>query len=563
MASSSPWRSGSRAAVVPAGGTQRGTLGDQRLGELEPRARPRRELRRLAENLRVALDGAEDAQGPRHHRRGAPDTRQLELLRGRRARLLATAEVVERERLMRARRRVDGVHAGEALRGLAGNGQCLLEPLLGEELLGVAVEPVARGLRDVTGLAHRLQLAPRGHEVPALALHRGQPGRDLRAAVGRAAEDELLDPVAQRRLGVGELALAQQSVAAAHAGRRLVVQRPARVRLVDHRRPHVTRLLAVGQHDHDRRHDRGDQVAALDEVATLQRGQRERRALVRRAAAVRPLVRRDRREQLRPGARRERQPPIGGQAFGRDRVGAEEGSGRLDRLERGQQDIGVRWELARHAAGERDRLVGAVVDQQPVGQVQRGPGPQDGILGQLERFAQVRLALPRGPRAGERQQDVRPALGHRRLGERARQVRRGARRRARTLGGSCRLLEHVDDPRLSAGRRVHELRGHRSRAGAATVQQACGAFVGERAFVCGHVLVDGRADERMRERRRRLVGEHLGADQLVGGDHGGGVVQAGELGDERERRGIAEHGGRVRHGRRVPAQAAEPYEHGA
>ena len=173
------------------------------------------------------------------------------------------------------------------------------------------------------------------------------------------------------------------------------------------------------------------------------------------------------------------------------------------------------------------------------------------------------LALPRGPRAGERQQDVRPALGRRRLGERARQVRRGARGRARALGGSRRLLEHVDDPRLAARRRVHELRGHRSRAGAATAQQPGGALVGERALVCGHVLVDGRADQRVRERRRRLVGEHLGADQLVGGDHGGGVVEAGELGDERERGGIAEHGGRVRHRRRVAAQAAEPHEHGA
>ena len=246
--------------------------------------------------------------------------------------------------------------------------------------------------------------------------------------------------------------MAQQPVAAAHAGRRLVVQRPARVRLVDHRRPHVTRLLAVGQHDDDRRHDRGDQVAAPD------RGHRPP-ARPARASRTRPPSRRctPTGAPRSPRAASARCPARAAAADRRPSVrarparGAEEGSGRLDRLERGQQDIGVRWELARHAAGERDRLVGAVVDQQPVGQVQRGRGPQDGILGQLERFAQVRLALPRGPRAGERQQDARPALGHRRLGERARQVRRGARRRARTLGGSCRLLEDVDDPRLSRG----------------------------------------------------------------------------------------------------------------
>ena len=126
--------------------------------------------------------------------------------------------MVERERLVRARRRVDRVQAGEALRGVAGDGQRLLEALLGEQLLGVAVEPVARGLGGVAGLAHRLQLAPRGGEVAALALDRGQPGGDLRAAVAaEVAERELLDPVAQRGLRVGELAVAQQRVA---AGRR-------------------------------------------------------------------------------------------------------------------------------------------------------------------------------------------------------------------------------------------------------------------------------------------------------------------------------------------------------
>ena len=67
----------------------------------------------------------------------------------------------------------------------------------------------------------------------------------------------------------------------------------------------------------------------------------------------------------------------------------------------------------------------------------------------------------------------------------------------------------------------------------------------------------------MHERHRRLVGEHLGADQLAGGGHRGGVVQAGELGHERQRGVVAEHGGRARDRRRVAAQAADPHEHGA
>ena len=62
----------------------------------------------------------------------------------------------------------------------------------------------------------------------------------------------------------------------------------------------------------------------------------------------------------------------------------------------------------------------------------------------------------------------------------------------------------------------------------------------------GDVLVDGRADQRVHERHRRLVGEHLGADQLARGPHRGGVVQAGELGHERQRGRVAEHGGRPR-----------------
>ena len=62
-----------------------------------------------------------------------------------------------------------------------------------------------------------------------------------------------------------------------------------------------------------------------------------------------------------------------------------------------------------------------------------------------------------------------------------------------------------------------ELRGDRPGAGAAVAQQPRGALVRERALVHGDVLVDGGADERVHERHRRLVGEHLGADQLAGG----------------------------------------------
>ncbi len=95
------------------------------------------------------------------------------------------------------------------------------------------------------------------------------------------------------------------------------------------------------------------------------------------------------------------------------------------------------------------------------------------------------------------------------------------------------------------------------------MQQPRGALVRERALVRGHVLVDGRADQRVHERHRRVIGEHLGADELRGGRHRGGVVEAGELGDQRQRGRAAEHGGRARHRGGVGAEPADPDEHGA
>jgi hypothetical protein len=96
------------------------------------------------------LEGAEDPQRVRQDRGRAPAPGRLDLLGGDRQRVLVPAEVVQRDGLVGARRRVDRRDLGEALRGLLGDRQCLLVPFLGEQLLGKAVEPVARREGTIT-----------------------------------------------------------------------------------------------------------------------------------------------------------------------------------------------------------------------------------------------------------------------------------------------------------------------------------------------------------------------------------------------------------------------------
>ena len=57
------------------------------------------------------------------------------------------------------------MHEAEPGRGFARDLQRPLERLLGEQQLGVAVEPVARGLGGVARLGHDLELTARGGEI--------------------------------------------------------------------------------------------------------------------------------------------------------------------------------------------------------------------------------------------------------------------------------------------------------------------------------------------------------------------------------------------------------------
>ena len=75
------------------------------------------------------------------------------------------------------------------------------------------------------------------------------------------------------------------------------------MRAVEQLVPHRQRLVAIGERDDLRRGDRQQHHAQADQLAAVDRGQRQLRALGGRAAVGRPMVRGDRREQLRRCAR--------------------------------------------------------------------------------------------------------------------------------------------------------------------------------------------------------------------------------------------------------------------
>src|SRR3954470_6884439 len=202
----------------PAGGTQDRALLGQRLGELQAGGGATGERRGLAQALRALLDTAQDPQRPREDRRRAPAARDVDLLGGELERLIVPAEVTERDGRVRVPRRVDRRQEREALHGGSGDDQGLVVLLLGEQLLDQAVEPVARAVGGVAAVAEGLQLASRAGDVAPLAADAGQPGGGLDGApVPEAPKGVRLDRVAQRGLGVREVAVAIERVPAVDA----------------------------------------------------------------------------------------------------------------------------------------------------------------------------------------------------------------------------------------------------------------------------------------------------------------------------------------------------------
>ena len=109
---------------------------------------------------------------------------------------------------------------------------------------------------------------------------------------------------------------------------------------------------------------------------------------------------------------------------------------------------------------------------------------------------------------------------------------------------------------------MRQLRGDRAGVGRAIAQKPGRALVRERAVVDGDVLVDRRADDRVHERQRRLIGEDLSDHELACGDDGELVGQSGQRRRQRQLRVVAQHGRGPRHRHRVPALPCEPHEHG-
>ena len=105
-----PRRSGTRASVGRRA-PQRGAERDQRLGVLEASDRALDGLGGITQMNQtiLALERAQDAQGSSQRSGRAPAACQLERLGGERGALLAAAKVVERERPVRASRRIERV----------------------------------------------------------------------------------------------------------------------------------------------------------------------------------------------------------------------------------------------------------------------------------------------------------------------------------------------------------------------------------------------------------------------------------------------------------------------
>ena len=237
---------------------------------------------------------------------------------------------------------------------------------------------------------------------------------------------------------------------------RLEAHRAARVRVGEHRIQRVVGLLTVGEHEHERRGDERTTLAAADQIAALQRRLGERRALGRRSAADRPTgARRSRRAASLPGPGGSGSRRWRGEALGRDRLaGAEQRRGQLDRLQRGQQELGLpvaarpRRARASATASSARRLIKSPRASCSVAAPRAIGSSVSSSASRRCSFASWSAAAsPRSPSASST--CARRSLG-RRLGERAGQIRRGAGGRARALRGVCRLREDVDHPRLAA-----------------------------------------------------------------------------------------------------------------
>lgn len=221
----------------------------------------------------------------------------------------------------------------------------------------------------------------------------------------------------------------------------------------------------------------------------------------------------------------------------------------------------------RRALQQRDRVVGAPVEDHPHAELQRPAHAQPGValLRGLQLRQELREQRPVGradPGRHERLEDQGAQVVRRRLGERAPQADD---RRARRAAGERRppgLQQRLGRRAVAAGRGRDEVRCELPRARAARPQQLGGARVRRRALARPQLGVERGAHERVGEAQvRRRVEDRDGA-QRVGPGGGACLVELRQLGDKPAVGVVAEHEHRAGDCLRLGRQPREAHEHG-
>ena len=231
----------------------------------------------------------------------------------------------------------------------------------------------------------------------------------------------------------------------------------------------------------------------------------------------------------------------------------------------GLQGVAQILELGRKLVGSATRHPGALLreagEQQRPAEQLRGHTARLGIPQRLVGLAQVLGGGRSGRqrlRAAELEQQLRPVLGRRRLGERARQVGDRAVGRALAARGDRRAVERVDNPGLSARRGGEQVRRHLLDRGARLGQQPRRPPVLQLALSGRHVVADRCADDRMHEGERRLGLQDLRARERRHRARGPLLVEIRQRGHGREAGAGSEHRERPRDRRGVLGQPGEP-----
>ena len=448
----------------------------------------------------------------------------------------------------------------EPERQLQGGGEVALL----QRQLGAGPDQVREAVAAVVDRLPLLERRARAGDVAA----QEPDGSEERGPVGlpRARAPPLREALVrglQPLLRLAQLAAEQQRAPAPQVDAEHAEQRAAAVSERAQLLPTRDRLLAVGQRQHHQRGDGEQGRVDLDQHVVGKRPLRQRRAAVGVRPGHRQAERDHRREHLGAGSlalddlRVEvlHARAAHSVARGRELRGAQ----RLPRVDQLRRRL--RGGLPRH----RGRLVSGRREEERPRERARRVRAQLRILEALPRVAQVGGGgRPGRQHLGQPQleQQAGPALGRRRLLDRAGEQRhRGVRRALGARGGGS-GGEHVDDPRIAAARRGQQVRRDLLRRRLVLGEQRGRASVAHDALRERHLVVDRVAHERVHEPGGRLRHEDLGAGERRRGD--GRLLErhAGQRGGH-ALHGDPEDGERLRQGDRLVPEPVQPHQHGA